>query len=88
MLVDRLPGLPDLTPQGGWAGLYPMSPDERPQIGPCSGDGSVVAACGVGGSGIQASPIVGLLAAEWVVHGECRTLPAAIDFLPPGLTPT
>ncbi len=74
LLPQRLPGLAGARLGKGWAGLYPVSPDGRPQVGPCPEDPSVIAACGVGGYGIQVSPIVGRLAAEWIVFGEARGL--------------
>jgi sarcosine oxidase, subunit beta len=77
LLPHRLPALADARLGKGWAGLYPVSPDGRPQVGPCPQDASVIAACGVGGYGIQVSPIVGRLAAEWIVFGEARGLPGA-----------
>jgi sarcosine oxidase, subunit beta len=77
LLPHRLPGLADARLGKGWAGLYPVSPDGRPQVGPCAEDPRVIAACGVGGYGIQVSPIVGRLAAEWIVFGEARGLPEA-----------
>ena len=82
LLPHRLPSLADIRLGRGWAGLYPVSPDGRPQVGPCPGDATVIAACGVGGYGIQVSPIVGRLAAEWVVFGEARSLAEAGELLP------
>jgi sarcosine oxidase, subunit beta len=77
LLPHRLPSLAGARLGEGWAGLYPVSPDGRPQVGPCPEDPSVIAACGVGGYGIQVSPIVGRLAAEWIVFGEARGLAGA-----------
>ncbi|MGH2853361.1 MAG: NAD(P)/FAD-dependent oxidoreductase [Solirubrobacteraceae bacterium] len=83
LLPYRLPSLADIRLGKGWAGLYPVSPDGRPQVGPCARDATVIAACGVGGYGIQVSPIVGRLAAEWIVFGEVRSLGAeAAELLP------
>jgi sarcosine oxidase subunit beta len=82
LLPHRLPSLADIRLGKGWAGLYPVSPDGRPQVGPCPQDTSVIAACGVGGYGIQVSPIVGRLAAEWVVFGQARSFPEAGELLP------
>jgi sarcosine oxidase, subunit beta len=83
LLPFRLPSLVDIRLGRGWAGLYPVSPDGRPLVGPCPEDPSVVAACGVGGYGIQVSPIVGQLAAEWIVFGEAHSLGAeALELLP------
>jgi glycine/D-amino acid oxidase-like deaminating enzyme len=66
----------------GWAGLNPVNAGERPQVGPRTDDGSVVVARGVGGSGIQVSPMIGRLAADWILYSECRTVPAAAEFVP------
>ncbi len=88
LLPHRLPSLAGARLGDGWAGLYPVSPDGRPQVGPCPEDVSVIAACGVGGYGIQVSPIVGRLAAEWIAFGEARSLAEAEELLPgrPSLT--
>ncbi len=82
LLPHRLPTLAGARLGDGWAGLYPVSPDGRPQVGPCPENTSVIAACGVGGYGIQVSPIVGRLAAEWIAFGEARSLPEAGELLP------
>jgi sarcosine oxidase subunit beta len=82
LLPHRLPTLADARLGRGWAGLYPVSPDGRPQVGPCPEDPSVIAACGVGGYGIQVSPIVGRLAAEWIARGEARSFEQAGELLP------
>jgi sarcosine oxidase subunit beta len=81
-LLDRLPGMGEMGLRGGWAGLYPNSPDARPLVGPCNDDGTIVAACGLGGWGVQVSPMIGQLAAEWVAFGELRTTPSAAEFVP------
>jgi sarcosine oxidase subunit beta len=82
LLPHRLPTLAGARLGDGWAGLYPVSPDGRPQVGPCPENASVIAACGVGGYGIQVSPIVGRLAAEWIAFGEAHSLPEAGELLP------
>jgi sarcosine oxidase subunit beta len=76
-LADRLPTLAETQLAHGWAGLYPMSPGGRPQVGPHPDNQNVIVAGGAGGSGLQTSPILGRLAAEWALHGEPRSLPAA-----------
>jgi sarcosine oxidase subunit beta len=87
-LALRLPRLADTRLSGAWAGLYPLSPDGVPVVGPCPERPTVVAALGAGGSGLQSSPALGRLAAEWIVHGEPRSIPAATSLLPgrPGLS--
>ena len=45
-----------------------------PVVGPSDGEPSVILAVGGGGSGIQMSPIMGALAADWIAYGEPRSL--------------
>jgi sarcosine oxidase subunit beta len=68
-LSHRLPGLADSRLGRGWAGLYPVSPDGQPQVGPFPEDETIFAALGVGGFGIQVAPAIGRLVAEWIVDG-------------------
>jgi sarcosine oxidase subunit beta len=51
-----------------WAGLYDMTPDAHPIIGPV-GDG-LYAACGFSGHGFMQSPAVGRAVAEELLRGE------------------
>jgi sarcosine oxidase subunit beta len=81
-LARRLPGLADARLTGLWAGLYPLSPDGAPAVGPYERQPTVVAVAGAGGSGLQSSPALGSIAAEWIVYGEPRTIPAAAGLLP------
>jgi sarcosine oxidase subunit beta len=74
---QRLPGLADARLGNVWAGLYPISPDGLPIVGPYAGRDDVFTVAGAGGSGLQQSPALGRLAAEWIVHGEPRTIGAA-----------
>ncbi|MGA9874472.1 MAG: FAD-binding oxidoreductase [Solirubrobacteraceae bacterium] len=81
-LASRLSGLVDATLAGGWAGLYPVSVTGRPLVGPLSGDAAVIVAGGAGGSGIQLSPVLGELVADWVLHGEPRVVAGARGLAP------
>ncbi|HLW61590.1 MAG TPA: FAD-binding oxidoreductase [bacterium] len=78
----RFPLLDGARLAAGWAGLYPVSPDGLAQVGPTPGQRTVISACGVGGSGLQTSPAIGRLAAEWVVFGEPRSIPTARSLTP------
>jgi sarcosine oxidase subunit beta len=82
-LARRLPSLGGVQLGDVWAGLYPISPDGMPKVGPHPGRESVVTVAGAGGSGLQSSPALGLLAAEWIVDGRPRTIPSA-QVLQPG----
>jgi len=80
-LLDRLPTLTGARLGNGWSGLYPVSP-RGPLVGQHPDAPGVVVAAGAGGSGLQASPAFGRLAAEWVLHGEPLTIPAARAYAP------
>jgi sarcosine oxidase subunit beta len=71
----------------GWAGLYPISADGEYVVGPYEADPTVIACGGFSGQGLTAAVSVGPLAAEWIVYGEPRSLPAAAAWKPdrPGL---
>ncbi|MBB4662006.1 NAD(P)/FAD-dependent oxidoreductase [Conexibacter arvalis] len=73
-IASRLPGVGDPGLAHGWAGLYPVSPDGVPQVGPSPGSDTIIVAGGAGGSGIQLSPVMGELAADWILHGEPRSI--------------
>ncbi|MFZ1153963.1 MAG: FAD-binding oxidoreductase [Solirubrobacteraceae bacterium] len=81
-LASRLPGLEDSALAGGWAGLYPVSATGRPLVGPLAGDAPVIVAGGAGGSGIQLSPVLGELVADWVVYGGPRAVAGALALAP------
>jgi len=54
--------------RSGWAGLYDMTPDAHPIIGPVAE--GVYAACGFSGHGFMQSPAVGRALAEEILEGE------------------
>jgi sarcosine oxidase subunit beta len=81
-LDHRLPALPTPAIAGGWCGLYPISPDGNPQIGPHPGQPSLVAACGGGGVGLTLGLIYGQLAVEWALLGEPASMADAAAYLP------
>jgi sarcosine oxidase subunit beta len=82
LLLERLPGLSGAGFGHGWAGLYPESIDRRPLVGPFDGEPHLIAAAGAGGYGIQLSPIIGALAAEWLTEGAPITMPEAAALRP------
>jgi sarcosine oxidase subunit beta len=82
LLLERLPGLSGAGFGHGWAGLYPDSIDRRPLVGPFDGESHLIAAAGAGGYGIQLSPIIGALAADWLTEGAPTTLPEAAALRP------
>jgi len=82
LLLERLPGLSGAGFGHGWAGLYPQSIDRRPLVGPFDGEPHLIAAAGAGGYGIQLSPIIGALVADWLTDGAPTTLPEAAALRP------
>jgi sarcosine oxidase subunit beta len=67
-LVHRFPLAAGSTIERAWGGLYDMTPDAHPIVGPV-GDG-VYAACGFSGHGFMQSPAVGRALAEEIVQGR------------------
>ena len=60
-----------------WAGLYEMTPDRHPIVGPAPGVEGLLLANGFSGHGFQHAPIVGKLLAELVVDGTATTVDIA-----------
>ena len=64
--VTRLPALGTASVSHAWAGLYEMSPDGNPIIGPSPIDGLFLIN-GFSGHGFQHSPAAGRLVADLIV---------------------
>lgn len=73
LLARRLANVDDLAVESAWSGLYPMSGDGLPILGEMTSDG-VYACAGLGGVGINLSPVAGRLVAEAIVLGSPRSL--------------
>jgi sarcosine oxidase subunit beta len=67
-LARRYPPAAGASIANAWAGLYDMTPDAHPIVGPIAD--SVYAACGFSGHGFMQSPAVGRALAELIVRGE------------------
>ena len=67
-LAHRYPSAARTRIARAWAGLYDMTPDAHPIIGPV-GDG-LYAACGFSGHGFMQSPAVGRAVAQELLFGE------------------
>ena len=57
-----------------WVGLYEMTPDRHPIVGPVEGLEGLLLANGFSGHGFQHAPIVGKLLSEIVTHGRATTV--------------
>ncbi|MEW6634004.1 MAG: FAD-binding oxidoreductase [Pseudomonadota bacterium] len=76
LLLERVPDLPGARLGRGWAGLYPVTADHRPFVGPIdASEPTLVTAAGAGGYGIQLAPVIGQIAADWVLHGRPVSAP-------------
>jgi sarcosine oxidase subunit beta len=72
--IQVLPALEDAAIAHSWVGLYEMTPDRHPILGPVPGVPGLLLANGFSGHGFQHAPIVGKLMAEIVVEGRARTV--------------
>jgi sarcosine oxidase, subunit beta len=67
--ITRLPALADASISHAWAGLYEMSPDGNPIIGPANGVEGFFLINGFSGHGFQHSPAAGRILAD-VIAGR------------------
>jgi sarcosine oxidase subunit beta len=72
--VARFPALEEAAIEHSWVGLYEMTPDRHPIIGPAPSVEGLYLANGFSGHGFQHAPVVGKLVAELVVEGAARTV--------------
>jgi sarcosine oxidase subunit beta len=73
-LVRRLPWSADLRAKGGWAGLYPLTPDTKFIVGESAVKGFFNAAGG-GGVGVQCSAGIGAMVTELLLEGKTTIVP-------------
>ena len=69
-IARRFPAMAHSSVSYGWAGLYDMSPDTHPLIGPLGPRGLWIAA-GFSGAGFKKGPAVGRALADLVLDGRC-----------------
>ncbi len=72
-ILHRFPVMEDGAAQGGWAGLYDVTPDYQPVIDRMPGVDGFFSAVGFSGHGFKIGPAVGTAVAELVVDGFCRS---------------
>lgn len=66
-----------LRATGGWAGLYPLTPDSRPILGEARAVPGFWNAAGGGGVGVQISPALGAILADLMTTGATAIVPDA-----------
>jgi glycine/D-amino acid oxidase-like deaminating enzyme len=79
-LARRWRGADAFRVTGGWAGLYPLTPDSQPIVGPLPAVAGFYNAVGAGGVGIQISPAIGAIVADLVVKGQTTVVPDLREF--------
>jgi sarcosine oxidase subunit beta len=72
--IERLPLLAEAGLLSHWAGLYEVTPDAHPIIGPIKDLPGYYVIAGFSGHGFMHGPGAGLLLAEQIVYGEARSL--------------
>jgi sarcosine oxidase subunit beta len=65
--IKRLPALGDAAVSHAWAGLYEMTPDHNPIIGPAADIAGFYTIAGFSGHGFQHSPAAGRILADLIV---------------------
>lgn len=69
LAMGRVPALENARIRTGWGGLYEVTPDNHPLIGP-AGEPGWWAACGFSGHGVMHAPATGMLVAELLETGR------------------
>lgn len=72
--VERMPILEAARIKTGWAGLYEVTPDAHPILGPVPALQGFIVATGFSGHGFMHSPATGKLIAELIVDGRATTI--------------
>lgn len=78
--VDRVPCLDDteVNPKRAWAGLYEMTPDHHPILGPAPGIPGLYFANGFSGHGVMHSPATGKITADLILKGASDIVDARL----------
>ena len=76
--VHRFPVLEEaeINPSRGWAGLYEMTPDHHPVLGPVASLAGFHAATGFSGHGVMHSPATGKIMADLILNGKTDLIDA------------
>jgi sarcosine oxidase subunit beta len=75
--VERMPMLENAGRLSGWAGLYEVTPDAHPILGPTEVEGFWIVG-GFSGHGFMHGPIAGKLISEFILGGEAQTVDISI----------
>ncbi len=74
-LAHRVPAFEAIKPVRAWAGHYDYNTlDQNAILGPHPEIGNLIFANGFSGHGMQQTPAVGRVTADFVIHGEARSM--------------
>lgn len=73
-LVQRYPAFDEAGWDGGWAGLFTITPDYHPVIDRVPGVDNLVVGAGFSGHGFKLSPTIGRALAELAVDGKTTSI--------------
>ena len=76
-VAERVPALSGGHWRGSWSGLYDVTPDWHPALGPVPGTNGVFVTAGFSGHGFKLAPAVGVALAELIVGGASETFDLA-----------
>ena len=80
--ADRVPVFENVAvnPKRAWAGLYEMTPDHHPILGPVSGVPGLFFANGFSGHGVMHAPATGKILSDLILHGKTDLIdPTLLD---------
>ena len=78
-LAHRVPAFEEIKAIDAWAGLYDYNTaDQNAILGPHPEIGNFLFANGFSGHGIQQTPAVGRVTADWIIHGEARAVDVSV----------
>jgi sarcosine oxidase subunit beta len=72
--MQRLPLLAEASIASEWAGLYEVTPDDQPILGPVPSVAGLYCCAGFSGHGLMHGPAAGLLMAEELLDGRAHTI--------------
>ena len=78
--VDRLPCLEEaeVNPKRAWAGLYEMTPDHHPVLGPVKSLPGFFLANGFSGHGVMHSPATGRVLSDLILEGKTDLIDSSL----------
>lgn len=78
--MERLPRLEEAGYRAGWAGLYEVTPDHNPILGPVPGRAGLYLANGFSGHGFMHAPAAGEVLAGFILDGRSPLDVSALAF--------